>query len=372
MRTTRRHAGTILVVALALVAAGLGFAPADAAARPPRVSKVQVVERTFNALTIRFAVPAAYYHPGAGVVVRLTQGRKPAARPGKGVAVPANARHEASPTIALKQGTLYTFALWVRDNGRFSKRVVIRARTTTYHEPPGEIGTVGAQATVDPTPRVHLTWVASATDDLASIRIVRNTVPTTTGGTVFTLPGSARSWTDTKLPTAIDHPGATPRFSSAPLYYWLIAKDKAGYFSRLYTRKEVVVGSRTLSGHVAGTDRFVAVYCCPAGSTNQPTLVTTLGGLSAGVDGGAFSVAVPPGTYAVCEGANHPTGIDTTAACWVADSPTTGHTVPWGGTDEDVSTPSVDLRTATSYAGISFTGTTPPPCRVRVGAVRSC
>lgn len=248
MRSRRRHPLTVRVATLALVAGlvgALGAAPADAAARPGRVTKVHVVERAFNTITIKFAVPAAYYHQGAAVIVRVTKGRQAAARPAKGMAVRTSADHEATPTAGLKQDTPYTFALWVRDRGRLSHRVVFHARTAAYHEPPADIGNVADETSLDPTPQVRLTWVVGAGDELASIRIVRNTEPTTTGGTVFTLPGSARSFTDTTPPAPVTTEPSEGSPSS--LYYWLIAKNTAGVYSRLYTRHQVMFGSSSTS-----------------------------------------------------------------------------------------------------------------------------
>lgn len=65
---------TGLVAALALAGSSLS-APAEAAAKPPPSSQLKVVQRTDHRLAVQFAVPAAFYHPGAGSVVRLTGGR---------------------------------------------------------------------------------------------------------------------------------------------------------------------------------------------------------------------------------------------------------------------------------------------------------
>jgi hypothetical protein len=141
-------------------------------------------------------------------------------------------------------------------------------------------------------------------------------------------------------------------YSDAPLYYFVIARDKAGNFSRTYAKTSVVVGSRTISGHVSGSNRFVAVYCCP-GDTGELSLVTTKGGLGENVNGGAFTVRVPPGVFTICEGDNT-TSNDPTATCWTDDPGPGGHTTPWGGFNEQVPTATIDLRSATSYDEVDF------------------
>jgi hypothetical protein len=343
------------VIALVSALLTVTTVAAEAAKRPPRVSQVRVVERAPHQLAIQFAVPAAYYRPGAGVVVRLTRGRTPAARPAAGYHVPVTPRHraQAGPFPELESNTAYTFAIWIRASGRYSRRVVVRTRTAVNVHPPADIGNVRIRASVDPSPRVVISW-GELGADVRSVRIVRNTEMTTAGGTVFTLAGRPTSFTDANLPRIIDDPGGSPRFSAAPIHYWLIARDKAGRFSILYHRTSVVVGSRIISGQVSGTDRFVHVYCCP-GATGELNAVTGQGGLGEDVNGGAFSVRVPPGVYTICEGDNSAADVDPTATCWTDDPGPGGHTTPWGGHDEQVPTETIDLRTATSYDEVDFT-----------------
>ncbi|MET0998544.1 MAG: hypothetical protein ABWX73_07520 [Marmoricola sp.] len=120
----------------------------------------------------------------------------------------------------------------------------------------------------------------------------------------------------------------------------------------LYHRTSVVVGSRTITGQVSGTDRFVHVYCCP-GISGELNAVDGEGGLGENVNGGAFSVRVPPGVYTICEGDNS-TDNDPTATCWTDDPGPGGHTTSWGGFNEQVPTATIDLRTATSYGEVDF------------------
>jgi hypothetical protein len=353
----RRRAGVVLASALGLVAAGVGFVPATAAPAPPAVSQVRVEQRTDHTLTIKFAVPAAYYHPGAGVVVRLTRGRTPAASVVAGYAVTANAAHEAKAGPTLGAGLAYTFAIWIRDGGRYSRRVAITTTTLTDTTAPDPVTSLESRAAITASgPRVVLTWVDPCCDDLSYVRIVRNTTPTTTGGTVFNVGPNAKSFVDDDLPDSIVNNPTPFDFSDDPLYYYVIARDKAGNFSRSYVRTSVVVGSRTIEGQVSGSDRYVAVYCCP-GETGELSLVTAQGGLGEDVDGGAFSVRVPPGVFTICEGDNLHAN-DPSATCWVDDAGAGGHTTPWAGYNEDVPPATIDLRTATSYDEVDFRRTT--------------
>src|SRR3954466_4172616 len=91
--TTVRRRFVVALTALGGLAALLVPAtPSSAATAPPPVSSITVTERTAHRVTISYAVPAAYYSPGGGGVVRLTRGHTPAASPTAGYAVPVTGR----------------------------------------------------------------------------------------------------------------------------------------------------------------------------------------------------------------------------------------------------------------------------------------
>lgn len=353
----RRPAGLVsaLVLTMATLVAPLVTPPVPASAatvRPPAVSQLKLIRHTDHSLAISFAVPAAYYHPGAGVVVRITRGHTPAATPTAGYAVQAPVYpHEAQagPNPALGADLAYTFAVWIRDNGVYSSRQTLTARTLKDASPPDDVTGVEARATlVDGMPRVVLSWKNPCCDEVSTIRIVRNTEPTTTGGTVVDVPAANQAWADDNLPDSIVNNPDPFDYTTDPLYYWVLARDRAGHWSRSYASTDVVVASRTISGHVSGTDRFVVVYCCP-GPTGELSGVTSKGALD-----GSFTVHLPPGRFTICSGDNHPAGDDPTAACWVAEPDGTGHTIPWSGYNDDVPTASIDLDSAKSYDAVRF------------------
>ena len=192
----------------------------------------------------------------------------------------------------------YTFAIWVRANGLYSAR-----RTITVVTRPDVVTDLRAAASVTAPSfdlgraQVRLTWRNPA-GPLAAIRIVRNTSPTTAGGTVTTLPGSATSFTDTSLPASACGGSATG-CSTAPLHYWVVPESTDGGFADRYLRTDVVVGSRTISCTVSGSSSGVVALCCQNLFDAEDTLIT---GATAdpAVDGGAFTIHVPPGVYAVC------------------------------------------------------------------------
>lgn len=340
-------------VVLALVAASLGLAgPATAASKPRPVSKVHLVKRGDHTLTIKFAVPAAYYHQGAGVVVRLTRGKKPAARPSAGYAVALQPGHEAYVQQTLVANTRYTFAVWLHDGGRYSKRVVFRTRTAKDTSPPDTVENVQATAGLSGSgsARVVLEWDNPTGDSLSGVRIVRNTRPTTTGGKVVNVGPTAEVWVDQSLP------GVTSQgFSTAPLYYFVIPRDQAGHFARSYARAEVVVGSRTISGAVSRENRELAIFTCCQGSGFEATDFLRRSPVSASVNGGAFTFTLPPGRYAICD---HPAAgpyNDPTASCWVPDQGGGGHTVRWYDEfTEDYPPGNIDLTAPTPYTGVTF------------------
>lgn len=334
----------------------VGTSAASAATAPPAASQLKVVQRTDHSLTIKFAVPAAYYHPGAGVVVRITRGYTPAPTPTTGYGVTnIYTTHEAQagPNSPLGANLAYTFAVWIRDSGLYSKRATITATTLKDTTGPDPVSYVSSQAGLaGGRPRVVLTWDNPCCDQLSYVRIVRNTKATTTGGTVFNVPASSQAWVDDNLPNAIVNNPEPGDFSTAPLYYYLIPVDASGNVAARYVGTKIVVASRTISGHVSGADRYVYVYCCP-GETGESVGVTGQGGLGDSVNGGAFTIHVPPGVFTICSGDNL-TANDPTGACWIATGPASGHTTPWFGYDEDVAAPTIDLTSATSYTVVQF------------------
>jgi hypothetical protein len=337
-------------VVLTLVAASLGLVgPATAASKPPPVSGVHLVKRADHALTIAFAVPAAYYHRGAGVVVRLTRGKTAAARASAGYAVAVSTDHQATIGLGLTADALYTFAIWIHDGGKYSKRVVFRARTAKDTTPPDPVEGVRAIAGLGGTgdARIVLDWTNPCCEQITSIRIVRNTRPTTTGGAVFTASPSSRAWVDTSFPGR-----RADGFSTAPIYYYLSARDAAGHYSRFYTGTSVVVGSRTISGTVSMEHRDVVVFsCCDIQGGSHRLVHKT--DVSGSVGGGAFSFTLPPGRYAVCQ-ASATVVNDPTNTCWVPDAGGGGHTVRWYNEFEEGNPgPNIDV-TAASYSGIAF------------------
>jgi hypothetical protein len=354
VRTAVAAAAGLITVIGSLV---VGVPAASAATAPPAASQLQVVHRTDHSLTIKFAVPAAYYHPGAGAVVRITRGYTPAATPAAGYSVGSiDSAHEAQagPNPPLGANLAYTFAVWIRDSGVYSKRATITTATLKDTTAPDSVSYLTSQAALaGGQPRVVLTWQNPCCDTLGPVRIVRNTKPTTTGGTVFNVPAASQAWVDDNLPDSIvNNPGVFD-YSTAPLYYYVIPRDAAGHFARYYTGTKIVVASRTISGHVSGSDRYIAVFCCPDDILWQSVLVTSLDGLGDGVNGGAFTVHVPPGVFTICSGDNLHAN-DPTATCWVATGPASGHTTSWDGFDEGIALPTMDLTSATTYTAVEF------------------
>jgi hypothetical protein len=351
--SSRSHRTFAWGVVLAFVAATLGLAaPSSAASKPPSVSRVHLVKRGDHTLTIAFAVPAAYYHRGAGVVVRLTRGKTAAARASAGYTVTVSPDHQARTGSSLTADALYTFAIWIHDGGKYSKRVVFRARTAKDTTPPDTVENTQATAGLSGSgsARVVLEWDNPTGDPLSGVRIVRNTRPTTTGGKVVNVAPTAEVWVDRSLP------GLTSQgFSTAPLYYFVIPRDQAGHFARFYSRAEVVVGSRTISGTVSRENRELAIFTCCQGSGFEATDFLRRRPVSASVNGGAFTFTLPPGRYAVCD---HPaTGPynDPTASCWVPDPGGGGHTVRWYDEFTEGYPPgNIDLTAPTPYTGITF------------------
>src|SRR6185437_9696894 len=179
VRTAVAAAAGLMTVIGSLV---VGVPAASAATAPPAASQLQVVHRTDHSLTIKFAVPAAYYHPGAGAVVRITRGYTPAATPGAGYSVGSiDSAHEAQagPNPPLRANLAYTFAVWIRDSGVYSKRATITTATLKDTTAPDSVSYLTSQAALaGGQPRVVLTWQNPCCDTLGPVRIVRNTKPT--------------------------------------------------------------------------------------------------------------------------------------------------------------------------------------------------
>ncbi len=348
--STRRRASLVLATVLAAVAALLvPAASSTAATAPPPVSNITVTERTAHRIAISYVVPAAYYSPGGGGVVRLTRGYTPAATPSAGYAVPVTGR-TARTTLdpGLTPNVAYTLAVWGRANGQYSAR-----RSVTVVTRPDVVTALSGVASVSgpsysPTgPQVRLTWRNPA-GPLKAVRIVRNVGPTTTGGSVVVLSGSAQSYVDTTLPAQVC--GAAYRTtgcSTAPVHYWVIPESTTGGFAEHYVRADVVVGSRTISGTVsAGNSGIVALCCQNLGDAED--LPVADASADPGVDGGAFTVHVPPGVYTACTFADAPPQ-NVWGSCWSTNGGGTKET--WWEVGGDP-TPTIDLRTATSYTGV--------------------
>ena len=347
--TTVRRRFVLALTALAGLAALLVPAtPSSAATAPPPVSSPTVTERTAHRVTISYAVPAAYYSPGGGGVVRLTRGHTPAASPTAGYAVPVTGRTARTTLIpALTPDVAYTFAIWVKANGLYSAR-----RTVTVVTRPDVVADLRATASVTPpsydlgAAQVRLSWRNPA-GPLEAVRIIRNAAPTTTGGTVVTLSGSATSFVDTTLPAQVCGSRSGTGCSTAPVHYWVIPESTIGGFADHYVRADVVVGSRTITGTVSGANATVVALCCQNLVDAEDALVAGAAADSA-VDNGAFTIHVPPGVYTVCTFAAHPPR-NQVGTCWSTAGG--GVTDTWWEVGGDP-VPTIDVRTATSYSGV--------------------
>ncbi|MER7073368.1 hypothetical protein [Terrabacter sp. NPDC000476] len=349
--TTPRRLRTRLLVVLAALAtlatAVLPATSATAATAPPPVSGITVTERTAHRVTISYLVPAAYYSPGGGGVVRVTRGYTPAASPTSGYAVPVTGRTARTTLVpSLTPNVAYTFAVWVRVGRTYSAR-----RTITVVTRPDVVTGLQSAASVTPPSydlghaQVRLTWRNPA-GPLKAVRIVRNTAATTTGGTVTTLPGTATSFTDPSLPASVCG-GRTTGCSTAPVHYWVIPESTTGGFADRYVRSDVVVGSRTITGTVSRGSSGVVALCCNNLFDAEGVLVAQAAADPA-VAGGAFTMHVPPGVYAVCTFADRPPQ-NQVGTCW--STAAGGSTEVWWEVGGDP-TPTVDVRTAPSYNGV--------------------
>ncbi|WP_345508282.1 hypothetical protein [Terrabacter aeriphilus] len=358
--TTPRRRRTRLLVVLAAVAAlvtavlpatsatgATSAATASAATAPPPVSGITVTERTAHRVTISYLVPAAYYSPGGGGVVRVTRGHTPAASPTSGYAVPVTGRTARTTLVpSLTPNVAYTFAVWVRVGSAYSA-----GRTITVVTRPDVVTELRSAASVTPPSydlghaQVRLTW-RNPTGPLKAVRIVRNTAATTTGGTVTTLPGTATSFTDPSLPASVCG-GRTTGCSTAPVHYWVIPESTTGGFADRYVRSDVVVGSRTITGTVSQGSSGIVALCCQNLFDAENALVAHAAADPA-VAAGAFTIHVPPGVYAVCTFADRPPR-NQVGTCWNAAG--AGSEDVWWEVGGDPS-PTIDVRTAPSYNGV--------------------
>jgi len=104
-------------------------APALAASRPAPVSNLHVYARSFQQVWVSWSVPAAAYR-GAEVVVRYAAGRRAPTTVHRGhAAVWVSYPHVAGLPGRATPRTWYSFAVWVRDQGRYSYRRTFTART---------------------------------------------------------------------------------------------------------------------------------------------------------------------------------------------------------------------------------------------------
>lgn len=350
----------VLVGGLVLAGASLG-APAQAAAKPPAASQLKVVQRADHQLAVQFAVPTAFYHPGAGSVVRLTGGRTPAASPSKGYAVPTDGRHVSRTAATLLASQDYTFAVWIRDHGVYSKRTAITTRTLADTTRPNPVTGLTAKASIgDGSGQVKLTWTGDHTDRIGYVRIVRNTRPTTTGGDVVAaqLPAGTETWTDTRVGALARDDYSTPTdpatgWTQQRFYYFVIERDRAGNFSRSYANASDVFGTRMLSGTVTGgaASDSTNIVAFAGTSPRLKSAATTI----ASSGGGAFAMRVPPGLYTVCDTvASNPAA----NRCWVVRSDGTAGTAPGAEIDDPLGypnapAPSIDV-TQGDYTAIRF------------------
>jgi hypothetical protein len=221
--TDRRRACWAAVFLAAAVGGAAMFAgTAAAVVPPPAVSSLGAV-MSDHVASVFFDVPAAYYDPGAGGVVRMTVGRTPAASPtSPGYPVAVSGR-TATTTGYLHANTTYTFAVWVRDHGVYSSRRAITVTTERSHSAPLPLAELDATQGVSSEGHLAIDLrfgYASVDRDQTGVRVVRNTVDTTTGGTVFVIPGRPAGFVDS---TRLAH--------GVRYYYWAVPFDTSGYFA---------------------------------------------------------------------------------------------------------------------------------------------
>ena len=291
LRSLLAAVGTLLLVLVLLPAT-----PARAGTVPPPVSNIRVTLRTDHRLAVTWDVPAVYYSPGVVGVARLTRGATPAATPTSGYFMAVHGRSAETPSCSplLTPDTTYTVAVWVNDHGAYSARRSLTVRTLKDTTAPDVFAVQSRTSAIgeDGDPEVKLIWEREC-DDYAGVRIVRNTRPTLTGGTVLFAAGNVHAYLDH------DIPGTSATSPNQTLYYYLIALDKAGHFAAHYTATSVVFGDRTITGTVSGTqDRYVSITTGLAGDGSPLYRQAVLVKPSTG--NRAFTFRVPAGRYQVC------------------------------------------------------------------------
>lgn len=334
---------TALCVAIGVASAS------DAAAAPAPVSGLSVTDRTDHHIWVHFDLPA----DPQTVVARLTRGYTPAATPNAGyfVGVGNHIVQPGSFGAVLTADTVYTIAFWVRQGSVYSARRTVTARTLKDTTRPADLEVPWAPApSVDPQgeAQVQLVWSAiDVEEDLAGTRIVRNTAPTTTGGTVFFVPAPHHSFVDDNPPVPADVTGPQP-----VVHYWLLSRDRAGNFGAHYQRLDVVVANRTLRGHVApGTTLVTEILCCPKTDDVDTDRLVAGGYAAIALTSGDYTIHVPPGVYALCGerlGAS-------TQTCYGQRPDGTIYTFGDAPPVSDDSTlPSLNLVTNLSLAGLDY------------------
>lgn len=108
-----------------------------------------------------------------------------------------------------------------------------------------------------------------------------------------------------------------------------------------------MVGSRTITGTVSGDHERVIALCCQNPVDASLTYVAGADA-DADVNGGAFTIHVPPGVYTIC------TESATThdLVCWKVNPDGSGSTVVRPDTAAPGPDPTLDVRTGTTYSGV--------------------
>ncbi len=237
---------TVAVFATAVVGGTLVAAPAQAAV-PPAVAHLTAATYD-HTITLSWSNPAAAYGPGASVVVRLTRGRTAASTAGTGYGVPVTHGHLATAR-PLTAAATYTFAVWVRDGaGKYSARRTLTTSTRPDVTAPGPVTRAGALGRLTGgTPEVSISWTRPDVPDLAGVRVVRNTLPTPTGGKVLATAAPGTSYRDV-LPA---------QSSSERYWYYLASVDTTGHGSS-YALVPVATPADDTASAMAGTVRNAA------------------------------------------------------------------------------------------------------------------
>ncbi len=339
--------GTV-AVGVATLAATVVVAP-GALAAPAPVGGLTVTDLTDHHIWVHFDTPA----DPTTVVSRLTRGYTPAATPGAGYAVPV-ANHIVQPGSTgapLTADTVYTIAFWVKQGSAYSARRTVTTRTLNDTHRPDDLEIPWAPApsvNARGEAQVQLVWDAvDVEEDFLGTRIVRNTAPTTTGGTVFFVPAPQHTFLDVAPPMNADITGPQP-----VVHYWVISEDRSGNFSPHYKRLDVVVANKTLRGHVAaGQTLLTNVLCCPAdGDVYIHRIYTGYDAIA--LAPGDFTIHVPPGVYGLC---GERLSSSAPPLCYAQHPDGTLYTYPGTSTEDgDVPLPTLNLVTNTSLSGLDF------------------